>query len=97
MIIADFLHSVKQGSAFILFWFGSGGGNAEMLFIKTVKGGIVVKSTALASRLRVFALGYQLLRGNQSLGKNIAVDRRARGVAKNAVEVRLADVYACGN
>ena len=64
-----------------------------MLFIQPVKRGIIVKSASLASGLRVFALRDKLLGGNEAFRKNIAVNGRSRCVAKNAVEVRFANVH----
>ena len=58
-----------------------------MLFIESIKCGIVVKAALLASDLRVFALRDELLGGNQSLRKNVAIDRRSRCVAEYTVEV----------
>ena len=63
-----------------------------MLFTKSIEGGIIVKATGLTGNGGAGAPGDHLLGDDQPFRQDILIDRRAREIAKDPIDLRGAQV-----
>ena len=70
---------------------------SHMLFVQPIKGGVVVEATYLACVDGAGASCDHLSGDDQSLGQNIAIDRRTRQVVEDPIDLGRAHVDRLGD